>query len=204
MNHKKAIKLAALILSQYKCIGKTDDSFFITREQMINILPENDKNVQLTKLLKIIQFQDSFKKVNGKTCRGSWVVQQDQIIDISKLGLSNFDHEEAKSKNPDRPYFFASEDVIKYISDNWYSLSLYMTHDIVMSHTLDPSLKSMSQYKKNNAIKLAGFVPSFTLFEENRTPAKPRLAKNETRKSTANSNMILHPEYFPNDYNKNK
>lgn len=191
MDPNKLLRMAGVLLSSYKPSKKSQSSKFITKKQIVAIILEKYEKAPICKVLKFAQFKSSVINKDGKSQRGYWVEHADTVPDVLKL--LDID----KPAHVVQHLFLNNEaDVLKHITDNWYSLRQYMTDDIVQEYNRDPTFRTLTTFKINKAIKLAGFTNTFTLFEENRVLAKPEIKKSQKKKPVRNMEKLLHKEFY--------
>jgi hypothetical protein len=193
MNDNELIKLAAKLLSFYNPSEKNEQSYFITRSDLVELLPENIERRFVLKIIKIARFQESAKKINKRKQRGYWVINPTAAPDVSKLimpGKQEIKYNESDKDQKSRLYLFDRSAALQYVIDHWYELNKYMTPEIVAEYNKNKFDSSCSSTKKNRAIEQAGFVETLTMFEENRQIPKGRAGKNE-RMGTVDINKAL-------------
>lgn len=180
MDNQKLIKMAVCILNVYEPAKKDEEgAIFLTRKDIQFLLP-NEYKTPISKILKFANFQDCSKRINNIAYRGTWAKDQTKNIDhaailISKLNCTT-NHEQGKN----RLYLLNEEDVLNYIINNWFDFKQYMTEDLILEYNTHKFVNS-STFKKGKIVKLAGFKPTYTLFEENRSVAQPIVPKNKPK-----------------------
>lgn len=198
MNKEALKKNAIMLLSAFRPADKDDpEAFFLSTLKM----PEFVDGAPISKIFKVAKFKMCFKKIEGKTYRGAYArnnfagINHVTDLDFSDIEKTNFEIPKIEQNNKNI-HFTTSEDVLKYISDNWYDLRQYMTEDIKREHARDPSFKNMSPFKKRRAGELAGFKRTFTLFEENRSIPAPEIKKSQKKKTVRDMAKLLYGDMF--------
>lgn len=194
MENKQMYLLAGMILNEYLPAEKNEKgSLFVSKYELVRHLKRNYNNGLTKKILQISGFKQFVRNYEGKTTRG-YCVKANENGGFDIKTLPGYGIEDVIKK--ENVTILSQSDALKYISDNWYILREYMTEDIIQEHKRDPAFTNMTTFKINKAIRLAGFKPTLTLFEERRVLSKPEVPKNIKKKKIVDMAQVLHGELF--------
>lgn len=186
------VKLAAarVVLSNFKPMTKINPkAFFVTNEDILKVVHNANLDLNaywLSKILKALAFPVTFKKVNGKTTRGYFVVNVpnpdfisiDNRLDMighTIIGLKSINNNYNNSpqqdalpgldipqvQRPKVPFFETEKEILAHIAMHWVWYKRFMPPVIVACHLSDPQFQIMTPQKKHMLIENAGFVKKF-------------------------------------------
>ncbi len=180
------IEISKVILCNYKpTISINPKALFLSTDDIVGTIRDAGYNINgywCSKLLRALSFPCGYKKVDGKTSRGFFVVANsspdildiENRLDVLSNRLLSLQSREKPNANPHelgtevthdyssipKPVIGIMQDegeVVKHIADNWDYYRQFMTPVLLDLQKTDPDFYTISSFKKRQLLENAGF-----------------------------------------------